>query len=100
MKKAFDMVNYYKLFQFMLNAGVNMNVVNVLKNMYECQRLSILWDGCQSEVFACRNGLRQGSPLSPFLFNVYMDGVLNDIGLMKHGCRISGYIVNVLAYIC
>jgi hypothetical protein len=40
---------------------------------YSTQQFSVKWDGILSEPFNVTNGVRQGSILSPQLFNVYMD---------------------------
>ena len=66
LKKAFDTVNYWKLFDMLLAKGVSRSVVRVLCSMYCSQRMRVRWDGVLSDGFACGNGLRQGSCLSPF----------------------------------
>ena len=42
---------------------------------------------CQSEGFRIDSGVRQGCILSPWLFNVYMDGVMKEVkmGMGKRG---------------
>ena len=42
--------------------------------------------------------MRQGSPLSPFLFNVYFDDVLARLQKVNWGCKYRGIILHVLAY--
>lgn len=98
LRKAFDMVNYWKLFEMLLNQGVDKSVVRVLCNIYTSQRMCVRWDGHISNDFSCLNGVRQGSPLSPFLFSVYVDTVLRGIMKLDVGCRIGGHIFNCLAY--
>ena len=36
------------------------------------------WGDCFSEPFCVSNGVRQGSVLSPVLFAVYLDGLLEN----------------------
>jgi hypothetical protein len=98
LRKAFDMVNFWKLFDMLLSLGVDKSIVRVLCSMYTSQRMRIRWDGILSEDFACKNGVRQGSPLSPFLFSVYIDGVLKELMNVNSGCRIGGQVLNCLAY--
>jgi Reverse transcriptase (RNA-dependent DNA polymerase) len=58
----------------------------------------VKWENFMSDEFKCINSLRQGSPLSPFLFSIYIDNVLKDVQHLLFICRIEGRILNVLAY--
>ena len=78
--------------------GVPRCFVRVLCSMYCSQRLSVQWNDAISDMFPCGNGVRQGSSLSPFLFSVYIDGVLNNISKIDIGCRLFGTNWNCLAY--
>jgi hypothetical protein len=98
LKKAFDTVNYWRLFDMLLDRGISRSVVRVLCSMYCNQRMRVRWDGVLSDSFACGNGLRQGSSLSPFLFSVYIDGLLREMSNTSLGCKVAGRIWNCLAY--
>ena len=39
-----------------------------------------------SNVFTVSNGVRQGGVLSPYLFNVYMDGLIEMLNTCQTGC--------------
>ena len=41
--------------------------------------------GTGSECFGVNVGLRQGCVMSPWLFNVYMDGVVREVYSRTHG---------------
>ena len=45
------------------------------------------WDHQFSESFSISNGVRQGSVLSPFLFAVYLDGLLEELSASGVGCH-------------
>ena len=75
-KKTFDTVNHWKLFEILLAKDIPRCFVRVLRNMYFSQRLKVGWDNAVSDVFERSNGVRQGSSLSPFLYSIYIDGVL------------------------
>ena len=41
--------------------------------------MCVRWDTSLSESFPVTNGVRQGGVLSPILFTLYMDDLLNDL---------------------
>ena len=51
-----------------------------------------------SDPFEVGNGVRQGSLLSPYLFNVYMDDLSKILNSCKTGCMIGDRIMNHLMY--
>ena len=77
-KSAFDSVGYNKLFRGLLRRGVNSLLVSFLKNWYVNQRLFIRWGNATPFEFFMINGIRQGSRLSPYLIN----GYVNELNLL------------------
>ena len=51
-----------------------------------------------SSVFTLSNGVRQGGVLSPYLFNVYMDGLSEMLNTCRTGCYSGVSKVNHLMY--
>ena len=51
---------------------VNM-VIYIIKDLYSGSRARVTAHGTDSGWFDIRTGVRQGCPLSPLLFNIYMD---------------------------
>ena len=72
LSKAFDTVNFWKLFSELKERGVAHNVVKLLAYSYGNEELRVAWQGLASEKFSRSNGTKQGSPLSQFLFSVYI----------------------------
>ena len=66
--KAFDKVNYWKLFRQLLDGGVNTSIVSLLAYWYTYQQACVLWIHVQSSSFFIGNGTKQGGILSPYLF--------------------------------
>lgn len=48
--------------------------------------------------FSVRNGVRQGRVLSPILFCIYIDGLLEKLRLCGFGCLIGSQYAGALAY--
>ena len=69
--RAFDMVNYWKLFNKLLDDGVNDAIVALLAYWYSNQEICVRWNSSLSSNFCVSNGTRQGGILSPNLFSPY-----------------------------
>jgi len=66
--KAFDRVNYWKLFSQLLDDGIELCFVKLLAFWYSNQTACVLWQNTVSHYFLIGNGTRQGGILSPYLF--------------------------------
>jgi len=73
--KAFDCVNYWKLFNKLLDDKIDINIVRILCYWYTKQEMSIRWLTSLSSFFI-GNGIRQGGVLSPYLFSRYIRELL------------------------
>ena len=54
-------------------------IVRFLISWYSSQCCSVSWDGASSDSFNVSNGVCQGGVLSPVLFTIYMDILLNKL---------------------
>ena len=96
--KAFDRVNYIKLFEKLLNKGMCPLTVRLILNMYTKQKLQVKWNDHLTQKFEVTNGVRQGGVLSPLLFSVYMDDLLEKLKENGIGCHIGHKFVGALGY--
>ena len=67
----------------------------VIKEMYSVSRSAVLLDGECSEAFDVQQGVAQGCSLSPILFSVFIDGLLEQAGLgeeLSDGSTIGGML--------
>ena len=71
--KAFDRVEYGKLFQLLIDRNLPSHIIRLLLNMYTDQHVRVLWNGIYSCSFSVMNGVKQGAIISPILFCVYLD---------------------------
>lgn len=55
--------------------------------------LSVLINKAPRGFFSAHKGIRQGDPLSPFLFIIAMEGINNMLNIAKIGGRIHGFEV-------
>ena len=81
--KAYDTVNHEALWKILEKKGIGGLWLNTLKSIYEENKIrSITTDGCSSWV-KVKKGIRQGCPMSPALFAIYLDWVSESLEMKK-----------------
>ena len=73
-------------------------LVLFLLRCYKTQQLSVCWMGRTCERFEVANGMRQGGVLSPVLFAVYLDSLLDSLCLSGRGCFGGNHFCGALCY--
>lgn len=96
--KAFDCVNYITLFKRLSEKGLCPLVCRVLLQMHVIQQVRVRWNSSLSDPFAVSNGVRQGGILSPVLFSIYVDFMLNSLSDSNAGCHLGHVYCGALAY--
>jgi exonuclease III len=96
--KAFDKVNYVKLFKLLVKRGMCSLTIRHILTMYINQKLCVNWSESNSDYFPISNGVKQGGILSPVLFTVYMDELLNRLKHSGVGCYIGNVFCGAVAY--
>jgi len=91
-------VNYWKLFNKLLDDKIDTNIVSILCYWYTKQELCIRWLTLLSSFLTIGNKTRQGGILSPYLFSRYERELSLELATSRVGCNIGGVHINVLAY--
>ena len=73
-------------------------VMRLLLHTYLEQKLCVKWNDTSSETFGVTNGVRQGGILSPLLFGVFIDNLLNKLQNSGFGCRMGHLYVGALGF--
>ena len=96
--KAFDRVNYCKLFRILLDRDIPPVYLRLLLNFYTNSVACVSWNGVRSQRFPVENGVRQGGIISPILFCVYIDGLLRRLYESGVGCYVGHVYTGALSY--
>ena len=88
------------LFHKLEDMNINGNFLLTLQNMYENTKCAVKLNNKLTQFFPCMQGVRQGDPLSPILFNLYINDIFKE--LKEAGCDPvylkDGDPINGLAY--
>ena len=89
LEKAYDRVNMCTLWQVLKPYDVGSKLLNGIKTMHVNSLACVIVKGSERECFSIDSGVRQRCIVSPWLFNVYMDAVMNEVkmGMRKRGVR-------------
>ena len=96
--KAFDRVNHYKLGVKLIERNIPPDLVILIINYLKNQKACVKWGNSSSSYCTVDVGVRQGGILSPFLFKLYIDDILNDMTKLNTGCCLGISRLNILAY--
>ena len=96
--KAFDRVEYVKLFTILRDRKLCPIVLRLLMNMYINQTIQVRWNNTLSNVSGISNGVKQGGCLSPTLFSLYINALINILRQNNIGCRYGPHYMGVYGY--
>ena len=90
-KKAFDKVWHAGLFYKMYNMGVDRSILRSVMEMYDGMTSCVQYMGYRSPWFPVLQGTRQGGVISPFLYLLFIDGLIKQLDRTTSNFNICGY---------
>ena len=98
-EKAFDRVNWCKLMRVLEKLGVDERDRQLIKNLYLGQSVVIRIAGEDSDPAKLGRGVRQGCPLSPLLFNIYIQALIDEaMDGGEDGVKVGGQLVKAIRF--
>ena len=96
--KAFDRVQYSKLFNKLIDKGICSLVIRFIMDSYLISKSLVKWNNTKSRPFNLNNGVKQGAVLSAPLFTLYIDDLLHQLKTSRRGCHIGQMCANAFGY--
>ena len=96
--KAFDRIEYVRLFTLLRLRNMCPLVLRLIINMYISQRMQVRFGTAMSSHFSISNGVKQGGVLSPILFTIYIDNLIIQLRKFNIGCKIGNSFLGVFGY--
>ena len=98
--KAFDCVDYNKLWKILKDTGMPDHLTCLLRNLYAGQEPTVRTGHGTKDWFQIGKGVCQGCMLSPCLFNLHAEYIMRNSGLeeAQAGIKIAGRSISNLRY--
>jgi hypothetical protein len=81
-----------------MDRRIPVNLLKVLELWFTSSATCVKWGTFLSSFYRLSCRVRQGGVLSPYLFAVYLDSVIEKVKNSKSGCQINCSYVGILAY--
>ena len=93
--KAFDCVDHNILWKILKEMGIPDHLTCLLRNLYVGQEATVRTGHGATDWFQIAKGVRQGSILSPCLFNFYAEYIMRNAGLEEAQAGISTLLAEI-----
>jgi len=97
-QKAFDSIHRDTPWECTKEFKIPTKLINMCKTFVQKTRSAVRIEGILSPLFGNKTGLKQGDTLTPILFHMALQKVIQSIKMFPSGIKIGEEQLNVLAY--
>lgn len=98
LEKAFDKVDWKKMISLLRNTGLDFKDRRIIYELYKNQE-TIIEVGNEKGTAKIRQGVRQGCPLSPLIFNLFIESAIKIINeKSKEGVKFNGKTIRFIRF--
>jgi len=87
LRKAYDSVPIFDILSKIWNLGIRGKCFKFIENLYLTSKANVRVNSEYSDSFPIQRGVRQGCPLSPILFNLFINDIFK--GCKRYGVKIG-----------
>ena len=89
-RKAFDTVWHAGLLVKLYKNEIPLYIWHILDAWYSSSYSTVIWNSCTSRQFPVKQGVRQGAVLSPLLYSIFVNDLLNQLSNSAFGVSMEG----------
>ena len=98
LSKAFDRMNHYVLFLKLMDRNIPINLLSIFEVWFSVTKTCVKWQNFVSAFFILAAGVRQGGVLSPLLFAIFINDIVDRVHAANVGCYISTICASIFLY--
>jgi len=96
--KAFDKAVLDGLYLKIIERAAPVSFIRILITLYSGLQCAVVWNGSIRYRFEVKCGVKQGSVLSPYLFSVYVDDLINELKHSGHSVHAGMVFMGCILY--
>jgi hypothetical protein len=97
-KAAFDTVWRKALWKMLRSIGIGSKIVNIIEQLYDQTECVVVINGHITQWFTVTVGVRQGCLLSPILFNIFLEFVMNELQSLQPTLKLDQNLSTDIRY--
>jgi len=97
-QKAYDSIHRDALWTSVKDFKIPTKLINICKTCVQKTRSAVRIEGTLSSFFKNKTSLKEGDSLSPILFNLVLQKVIQSVKMVPSGIKIGKEQLNILAY--